>query len=379
MKSIFISTLFFISHGFYSQNTISINLTAPEFEKDSLILGPPMSSGNIHNIYDFKFEDSKTIQFLKDYNFALIKINSSNNFTGHILYPQPFSFSYYDPKINGGYESKPFFLEKGNYHINVEGKNNLTIILDPQSPANTEYTNLKIRLKTYDEKLKPYQENNVNDIITKHVFLKNYIKSNPDSYVAFWEIVNDFSKYGFNKIYLDYLKLFSKDLKKTFSFIEFNKILQIENSTTAGGNFPEVIFDDNSKITKSSFANYRLTLIDYWATSCKPCIEDLPKLVKLYEIYKDKGVNIISVADENQKEKITLAKNILEKHNVTWTNYFDLKKDFPKKLNAAGYPLQILVNSEGKIISRKYGELDKIDEEIKNMLSNTAGSSILAK
>ena len=55
--------------------------------------------------------------------------------------------------------------------INVEGKNNLTLILDPQSPANTEYTNLKIRLKTYDEKLRELAYAGFELIISKFKFV----------------------------------------------------------------------------------------------------------------------------------------------------------------------------------------------------------------
>ena len=42
----------------------------------------------------------------------------------------------------------------------------------------------------------------------------------------------------------------------------------------------------------------------------------------------------------------------------------ETKKEFPKKLNAAGYPLQILVDGNGKIIARKLGELEQIENEI---------------
>ncbi len=50
--------------------------------------------------------------------------------------------------------------------------------------------------------------------------------------------------------------------------------------------------------------------------------------------------------------------------------YFDKNKEFPKKLNASGYPLQILVDSEGNIIKRTYGELDEVKEFMKIYLNN---------
>lgn len=365
MKHIIKISFLIISNFLLSQNNFKINLNAPEFEKDSLFIGAPMSSGNTYKIYKFKISTNNETRFNQDFNSVIIKIQSKNIIEGEILYPQPLSISYYDPKINGGFETKPFFLENGNFNIEVNKTNNLSLIVNSESPSNKEYKILKEKLKIFDDKLKPFQDNDEKDIDAKQQFLQNYVKKNPNSFVAFWEIVNDFSKFGFNKFYIKNLSFFSNNIKKTFSYIEFKKIIDIENSTNVGGNFPDIIFENNEKITKSEFSKYNLTLIDYWSTTCKPCIQDLPKLVNLYEIYKDKNVNFISVTDENEKDRIDLANSIMEKNKVTWKNYFDLKKEFPKKLNAAGYPLQILVDRSGKIVARKMGELDQINDEIK--------------
>lgn len=365
MKHIIKISFLIISNFLLSQNNFKINLNAPEFKKDSLFIGAPMSSGNTYKIYKFEVSTNDKTKFDQDFNSVITKIQSKNIIEGEILYPQPLSISYYDPKINGGFETKPFFLENGNFNIEVNKTNNLSLILNSDSPANKEYKILKEKLKIFDEKLKPFQDNDSKDIDAKQQFLQNYIRKNPNSFVAFWEIVNDFSRLGFNKSYINNLSLFSNNIKKTFSYIEFKKIIDIENSTNVGGNFPDINFENNEKITKSEFSKNNLTLIDYWSTTCKPCIQDLPKLVNLYEIYKDKNVNFISVTDENQNDRIDLANSILEKNKVTWKNYFDLKKEFPKKLNAAGYPLQILVDRNGKIVARKMGELDQINDVIK--------------
>ena len=368
MKNLFKISLILFSNLFFSQNNFKIVLNAPEFEKSYLSVGPPMSRGNIHNIYNFELSKNNQISFKKGFSFVTAQIMDTTIIEGEILYPQPFSISYYDPKINGGFETKLIFIEKGNFNITVNKQNNLDFVLNSKSPLNEEYKLLKGELKIFDKNLKPFEDNNPTDIEIKQKFLQNYIKKNPNSFVAFWEIVNDFSKLGFNKSYLRSLSLFSNNVKKTFSYIEFKKIIDTENSTNVGGIFPEVLFDDNLKISKADFAKYNLTLIDYWSTTCKPCIQDLPNLVRLYEMFKDKGVNFISVTDENEKKKIDLATSILEKNKVTWKNYFDTNDEFPKKLNAAGYPLQILVDVNGKIVARKLGELNQIEVEIKKYI-----------
>lgn len=354
-----------LSSLLFSQNNFSLKIDAPEFEKDSLFIGPPTSTGNIRKIYNYDIVTTKNVIFNKENSYAKIKIAGENTITGKIKYPQPIEVSYYDPKINGGYMTKPFFIEKGNIKITVNKQNNISLILGTETPSNKEYLSLKNQLENFDSKLKPFQNNSQIDIEAKQKFLQSYIRKNPNSIVAFWEIVSDFSKFQFHKSYIASLSLFSEEIKKNFSYIEFKKIINIENSTGVGGNFPDVVFDKNSIISKSDFSEYNLTLIDYWSTTCKPCIEDLPKLVELHKKFKEKGVNFISVTDENKKENMEKATEILKKNNVAWKNYFDTKKEFPKKLNASGYPLQILVDRTGKIVARKLGELDQIEKEIK--------------
>ena len=193
---------------------------------------------------------------------------------------------------------------------------------------------------------------------------KNTSKKNPGSYVALWEMVDDLSKYGYHPIYKDNLKLFDPTVKKTFVYTEFSKLLKLE----ADNIFPDINLDNTNYLSKETFKDHKLTLIDYWATFCKPCIEDMPKLVEIYKEYKDKGINFISITDEQLPERIEKAKQILTKNNIIWENYFDKNKEFPKKLNAGGYPLQILIDSEGNILKRTYGELDVIKKFMEDYL-----------
>ena len=207
-----------------------------------------------------------------------------------------------------------------------------------------EYDKLKIILEKYNTGLKPFESNDPKNIEAKELEIQKYIRKNPKSFVALWEMVDDFSKYGYHPIYFDNLKLEADNI------------------------FPEVNLDNHKVLSKADFKNYKLTLIDYWATSCKPCLEDMPKLVELYGQYKDQGVNFISVTDEQTPERIKKATKIQKSNKISWENYFDKNKEFPKKLNASGYPLQILVDSDGNIVKRTYGELDAIKEFMKSYL-----------
>ncbi|WP_261511126.1 TlpA family protein disulfide reductase [Chryseobacterium paludis] len=351
----------------YSQTNFKMDISAPMFEKDSISIAPLMGMGDIHMLYNLTIHPDENVRFMKSFSAAFIKIHDQNTITGYIEYPQPILFSYFNAIENGAYGSDVFFIEKGDYTIKINDKN-LDFTSGSETPTNAEYKKLKKQLELADKKLKPFEDNDAGDIEYKQKLLRNYIIKNPNSYVAFWEIVSDFSKYGFNRSYIENMPLFSKKIKGIFGYKEFDKVLKLENSTGVGGNFPDLKLNSSDKINTSNFSDYKLTLIDYWATTCKPCIKDLPKLVNLYETYKGKGIQFISVADDTVKERMDRANKILSENKVTWKNYFDLNKEFITKLHATGYPLQILVDQNGKIIARKFGELDQITTEIEKYI-----------
>ncbi|PZU83526.1 MAG: hypothetical protein DI529_12505 [Chryseobacterium sp.] len=349
---------------FYCQKSFSLEIDAPNLKIDTVFVSYPAATRSTHLLhkYDFTADGSKKISEQGDIRLL---IKGTANILTKFNYPQPVAISYYDTVKNTGMQSRIFFVEAANMKLLVKD-DQLNFELLSSTPANIESEKLNTILKPYESKLKPYESNDAESVQSKELEIQKYIKKNPKSYVALWEIINDFSKYGLHPIYFDNLKLFDSNIKKSFTYIEFSKILKLE----AEHIFPDINLDNKNHLSKETFKNYKLTLIDYWATFCKPCIQDMPKLVELYDQYKNQGVNFISIADEQTPERINKAIEILKKNNINWESYFDKNKEFPTKLNAAGYPLQILVDTEGNIVKRTYGELNVIKEFMTNYLSN---------
>lgn len=365
MKKSFILLLITLSiQLFYSQKTSSLEIEAPNLKVDTIFISYPSAARNTHLLHNYKFtvEGAKKISELGDARFPLKK---TTKIVTQFNYPQPVVISYYDAVKNYGMQSKVFFIENGNLKLLLKD-DQLNFELLSSSPANIEYNKLTLLLKAYDSKLKPFESNDDEKLKSKELELQKYIKKNPKSYVALWEMINDLSRYGYHPTYSENLKLFDPNVKKIFTYIEFDKLLKLE----AENIFPDVNLDNINHLSKATFENYKLTLIDYWATFCKPCIEDMPKLVELHNQYKNQGVNFISVADEQTPERINKAIEILKKNNIIWESYFDKNKEFPTKLNASGYPLQILVDSDGNIVKKTYEGLDVIKDFIKDYLNS---------
>jgi len=359
----------FISNFIYSQNNFEINLTSDSYINDSLILGAPMTRNGFGDLYTFNIKPDKNIsKFGSDHSLYFLKIQKANLINGFIEYPQPVAFVYLDKKNKSASGTKIFFLEKGKYKIDLpQDINFLELNLD--TPTNKEYKALqKVLEKSYLKSNNLSQQDSLISLDKKQELLGQYIKKNPNSYVALWEIVNDYTLYNYHPSYLKNMSLFSAKFKQNKLYKSVETHLKAEQATSIGQKIPDIYFDQQKKLTAEDFKKYKLTFIDYWSTTCAPCIKGMPEIVDLYHEYKDKNVNFITITDEREPNRMEQANSILKKNNATWTNFFDVNKDFQKKVNATSYPLHFIVDENGKIIARISNNIEEARNIIKEYL-----------
>lgn len=373
MKRLHYALLILISNLIYSQNNFKINLKSDSYINDSLMLGAPIIRNGFGDLYTFKVQPNKNVsdfgkKVKSDHSVYYFKIQQENIINGFIEYPQPVAIGYMNTKNKTFLGSKIFFLEKGNYKIDVpQNFNQLELNVD--SPTNKEYKALQKSLEPFYVKSKnPYRPDSLISMDKKQAFLGGYIKKNPNSYAALWEIVNDYTLDDYHPDYLKNMNLFSAAFKQNQLFKKVESHLKTEQSTSVGKNIPDIYFDKSNKLTAEDFKKYKLTFIDYWSTTCAPCIKGMPEIVNLYNEYKDKNVNFITITDERKPNKMEIAKNILAKNNATWANFFDIDKDFQKKVNATSYPLHFIVDENGKIIARLSNDIEEARNIIKKHL-----------
>jgi thiol-disulfide isomerase/thioredoxin len=120
-----------------------------------------------------------------------------------------------------------------------------------------------------------------------------------------------------------------------------------------GKQVPEFSFhlmnDSLKNISRQTF-NGKYLLIDFWATWCVPCIEEMPRLHKIYKQYHDKGLDILSISLD--EELNVIQKFQLNKWTMPWYNVQATKSNEAKKLfEVIGIPYPILINTNGKIIA----------------------------
>ncbi|MCH8534176.1 MAG: TlpA family protein disulfide reductase [Flavobacteriaceae bacterium] len=107
------------------------------------------------------------------------------------------------------------------------------------------------------------------------------------------------------------------------------------------------------------------TLLDFWATWCGPCIQEMPYLDSLYQKTTRKEFEIIGLVGDSNEEDLIKS---LNKLNITWPHLF-LSENHPTLLDYAikGYPTNYLIDANGKIVAKNLrGE--QLEEKIFKLL-----------
>ena len=126
--------------------------------------------------------------------------------------------------------------------------------------------------------------------------------------------------------------------------------------------------DKNNQLNLSDY-NGKLILLNFWATWCSPCKEEMPSLDKLQINSKLNNLKIfpINVGQDNL-EKSSKFFNDLKIKNLNF--FFDSPITLAKKFKLRGIPTSILINKDGFEFAKIIGSIDFEDEKFIAWLSN---------
>ena len=113
----------------------------------------------------------------------------------------------------------------------------------------------------------------------------------------------------------------------------------------------------------------RVVMVNFWATWCGPCRQEMPQLDKLYQKYKSSGFVLLGV---NVDDDVRKAAEVAAKLGVTFPVLLDTDKAVSKLYDLSTMPSTVLIDRDGKVryLHRGYlaGYEDNYDRQIRELL-----------
>ena len=176
---------------------------------------------------------------------------------------------------------------------------------------------------------------------------------------------------------------FSNDLKKRYDREQSKYRVRV------GQPAPDIVMPDvNGKTRKLSDLKGKVVLLDFWASWCGPCRRANPKVVEVYQKYKDKGFTVFNVSldglDERTKRRFSADQipdqlqrskqrwlDAIEKDQLVWDNHVsDLKKwdsSAAALYGVRSIPTTFLIDQNGVIVALNPNK-NNLESEIKKLI-----------
>jgi TonB family protein len=105
----------------------------------------------------------------------------------------------------------------------------------------------------------------------------------------------------------------------------------------------------------------QVVLLNFWASWCGPCVAELPYIEKLHREFKDKGLVVLGVNDE----EIEVARQFMKEKGYTFTSLVDEGKETAQRYEIQSIPQVLVIGRGGKIVSHTFGYSEGREGELR--------------
>jgi thiol-disulfide isomerase/thioredoxin len=127
----------------------------------------------------------------------------------------------------------------------------------------------------------------------------------------------------------------------------------------------ELTFLDGSKKSVGDLP-HRLMLVNFWATWCDACMEEMPSMVSLRNKYSAKGFEILAINVDDQPEEAVPP--MVKSLGVTFPIFKDPNNTLSDLFDVHAIPLSVMINKDRKILMIESGGREWDDEETNQLV-----------
>ena len=207
----------------------------------------------------------------------------------------------------------------------------------------------------------------------------NFIKTYPDSDFSLTLLNSalgqkgfdiDLAKEAYDKINISIKtktvenQIISNQIKTKLNKVKKNELIKI------GEKVPNFSAPNSEGVMlKLNEIKGKVTIIDFWASWCKPCRIENPNLVNLYDKYHDNGLEIISISLDSETQRLAWIKAI-KKDQLNWFNISNLKSwndPIAQLYGVNSIPATFIIDQDGVLIDKQLRGR-QLDERIRGLL-----------
>lgn len=119
-----------------------------------------------------------------------------------------------------------------------------------------------------------------------------------------------------------------------------------------------------------SLSAYRgkVVLLNFWSTTCPPCVAEIPSLVSLYRELKGQGLVVLGIALDPTEKPV---RELVNRLKVDYPNLMDSNKDvYFDTYGLFGQPVSVIVDRSGVVREKIIGGLEWTSPQVKNKMQS---------
>lgn len=162
---------------------------------------------------------------------------------------------------------------------------------------------------------------------------------------------------------------------KTF-FLRLTFLVMLLAFSSRAGVIADFQLKDIDGQTKkfSEVKGEKLTLVDFWATWCKPCLKAIPKLAAIARDYEARGVRVVSINTDSPRNSGKV-KPFVRMYKMNYTVLLDPNGIITARLNVNAYPTLFIVNEKNEILYTHIGFRPGDGEQLRKKLDTFLGET----
>ena len=124
--------------------------------------------------------------------------------------------------------------------------------------------------------------------------------------------------------------------------------------------------DLNGKRIRLKDLRGKVVFLNFWATWCPPCVQEMPTMEKLHKTFGQKGLTVLAI---NYREDAKEVKEFFSKYKLTFIALLDLDGKVSERYRTWGLPVTVIINKRGEIVGKVTGIRDWHSKEAKEFFA----------